>query len=184
MTNSSRPPTDLKGKGNPDLPSVCSNYWPPIMALSLCFNHLVLSTFWQCRSAIPKRSAKPIASIHHTVEYPSLTWLRTSVNLIPTRGADYAHHITACPFGFENLTTSLLTLMFTMIFWIVNNVFVCTWRYICFLNSWSKWFEVHRGNQQYNLIIIFLFPTNYATNETSCKEIRNEKIALLFEGSE
>ena len=36
MTNSSRPLTDLKGKGNPDLPSVCSNYWPSILALSLC----------------------------------------------------------------------------------------------------------------------------------------------------
>ena len=29
------------------------------------------------------------------------------VNPIPTRGADYAHHITACPPGFENLTASL-----------------------------------------------------------------------------
>ena len=48
-----------------------------IVALSLCFNHLVLSTFWQCRSAIPQRSAKPIVSIHHIVEYPSLRWLRT-----------------------------------------------------------------------------------------------------------
>jgi hypothetical protein len=47
--------------------SVCSNYWPPNLALSLCLNHLVLSTFWQCRSAIPQRSAKPIASIYHTV---------------------------------------------------------------------------------------------------------------------
>jgi hypothetical protein len=71
MTNSSRSPANLKGKENPDLPSVCSNYWPPNVALSLCFNHLVLSTFRQCRSAIPLRSAKPIASI------PSLTWLRT-----------------------------------------------------------------------------------------------------------
>ena len=70
VINSSRPPTDLKGKGNPNLPSVCSNYWPPIVALSVCFNHLVLSTFRQCRSAIPKRSAKLIASIHQTVEYP------------------------------------------------------------------------------------------------------------------
>ncbi len=70
MTNSSRPLTELKEKGNPDLPSVCSNYWPPIEALSLCFNHLVLLTFRQCRSAIPQSSAKPIASIHHTVEYP------------------------------------------------------------------------------------------------------------------
>jgi hypothetical protein len=26
---------------------------------------------------------------------------------IPTRGADYAHNITACPPGFENLTVSL-----------------------------------------------------------------------------
>ena len=69
VTNSSRPPANLKGKENPDLPSVCSNYWPPNVALSLCFNHLVLSTFRQCRSAIPQRSAKPIASIHHTVQY-------------------------------------------------------------------------------------------------------------------
>ena len=30
-----------------------------------------------------------------------------SVNPIPTRGVDYAHHITACPPGFENLTASL-----------------------------------------------------------------------------
>ena len=32
VTNSSHPPVNLKGKGNPDLPSVCSNYWPPNMA--------------------------------------------------------------------------------------------------------------------------------------------------------
>ena len=70
VTNSSCPPANLKGKENPDLSSVCSNYWPPNMALSLCFNHLVLSTFRQCRSAMPKRSAKPIASIHHTVQCP------------------------------------------------------------------------------------------------------------------
>ena len=31
----------------------------------------------------------------------------SSVNPITTRGADYAHHITACPPGFENLTVSL-----------------------------------------------------------------------------
>ena len=31
----------------------------------------------------------------------------SSVNPIPTRGADYAHHITACPPGFENLAASL-----------------------------------------------------------------------------
>ena len=31
----------------------------------------------------------------------------SSVNPIPTRGADYAHHITASTPGFENLTTSL-----------------------------------------------------------------------------
>ena len=52
------------------LPLVCSNYWHPNVALSLCFNHLVLSTFWQCRSAIPQRSAKPIANIHHTAQCP------------------------------------------------------------------------------------------------------------------
>ena len=31
----------------------------------------------------------------------------SSVNPIPTRGSDYAHHITACPPEFENLTASL-----------------------------------------------------------------------------
>ena len=30
-----------------------------------------------------------------------------SVNPIPTKGADYAHRITACPPGFENLAASL-----------------------------------------------------------------------------
>ena len=34
----------------------------------------------------------------------------SSVNPIPTRGADYAHHITGCPSGFKNLTASLLIL--------------------------------------------------------------------------
>ena len=62
VTNSGRPPEKLKGKENPDLPLVCSNYWPPNVALSLYFNHLVLSTFQQSMSAIPKRSVKPIAS--------------------------------------------------------------------------------------------------------------------------
>ena len=80
VTNSSRPPEKLKGKENPDLPLVFLNYRPPIVALSLCFNHLVLSTFRQCRSAMPKRSAKPIASIHHTVQCPwrnpYVNWLR------------------------------------------------------------------------------------------------------------
>ena len=33
VTNSSNPPANLKGKRNPNLPSVCSNYWDPIMAL-------------------------------------------------------------------------------------------------------------------------------------------------------
>ena len=39
---------NLKGKENPDLPSVCSNYWPPNVALSLYFNHLVLSAMQVC----------------------------------------------------------------------------------------------------------------------------------------
>ena len=30
----------------------------------------------------------------------------SSVNSIPTTGADYAHHITACPLRFENLVAS------------------------------------------------------------------------------
>ena len=33
--------------------------------------------------------------------------LGSSVNPIPTEGADYAHHITASTLGFENLKTSL-----------------------------------------------------------------------------
>ena len=36
--------------------------------------------------------------------------LGSSVNPIPTRGADYAHNITACPPGFENLAASLYEL--------------------------------------------------------------------------
>ena len=65
VMNSSYPPANLKGKETPDLPSVCLNYWPPNVALSLCFIHLVLLTSRQCRSAIPQRYAKPIASIRH-----------------------------------------------------------------------------------------------------------------------
>ena len=41
-----------------------------------------------------------------------------SVNPIPTRGANYANRITACPPGFENLTVSL-------------NYFVGRFKYIC-----------------------------------------------------
>ena len=67
VTNSSCPPANLKGKENPDLPSVCSNYYTGFLTwLSVCvLNHLVLSTFRQCRSAIPQRSAKPIANPPH-----------------------------------------------------------------------------------------------------------------------
>ena len=32
VTNSNRPPVNLKGKVNPYLPSVSSNYWPPNLA--------------------------------------------------------------------------------------------------------------------------------------------------------
>ena len=60
LLDSSHPLANLIGKGNPDLPSVWSNHWPKIVALSLCFNHLVLLTIQQCMSA------KPIANIHHT----------------------------------------------------------------------------------------------------------------------
>ena len=35
VTNSSYPPEKLKGKEYPDLPLVCSNYWPPNVALRL-----------------------------------------------------------------------------------------------------------------------------------------------------
>ena len=34
--------------------------------------------------------------------------------LYPNQGADYAHHITTCPPGFENLTASLQC-MFTVV---------------------------------------------------------------------
>ena len=37
----------------------------------------------------------------------------SSVNPIPTRGTDYAHHITARPPRFENLTASLRTMLET-----------------------------------------------------------------------
>ena len=33
----------------------------------------------------------------------------SSVNPIPTKWADYAHHISVCTTGFENLTATLLT---------------------------------------------------------------------------
>ena len=69
VTNSSCPPVNLKGKENPDWPLVCPNYCL-LSWLILCFNHLVLLTFQQCRSPIPQRSAKTIASIHHTVQFP------------------------------------------------------------------------------------------------------------------
>ena len=58
------------------------------MALSLCLNHLVLLTFCQCRSAIPERSAKPISSIHHTVQY--LIYVITHNFLIPKDGCKSA----------------------------------------------------------------------------------------------
>ena len=41
VTNFSCPPEKVKGKENSDLPSVSSNYCPPNVALSFCFNHLV-----------------------------------------------------------------------------------------------------------------------------------------------
>ena len=39
-----------------------------------------------------------------------------SVNPISTRGADYAHHITASPPGLENLTASRLTNILPFLF--------------------------------------------------------------------
>ena len=46
-----------------------------------------------------------------------LGWLEfgVSVNPIPTRGADYAHRITACPPGFENLTASLFVMSICLV---------------------------------------------------------------------
>ena len=44
-------PANLKGKANPDLPSICSNYWPPNVALSLC-NHLVIEFNIQYRNFV------------------------------------------------------------------------------------------------------------------------------------
>ena len=40
-------------------------------------------------------------------QYNAVITFGSSINPIPTRGADYAHHITACPPGFKNLTVSL-----------------------------------------------------------------------------
>jgi hypothetical protein len=54
MTNSSRPLANLKGKENPHLPSVCSNYWPPKVALSLFFIHLVLLVCKDEKKTSPK----------------------------------------------------------------------------------------------------------------------------------
>ena len=54
-------------------PQICHRFVQTIGRLtwhSLWFNHLVLLNFRQCRSAIPQRSAKPKASIHHKVQYP------------------------------------------------------------------------------------------------------------------
>ena len=104
LTNSSRPPANLKGKENPDLPSVCSNYWPPILALSLCYNHLVLSIFRQCMSAIPERSAKPIASIHHSVEY---LWETPCLTCLCMQKQKYSVHVISWIFQVD-LTTFVL----------------------------------------------------------------------------
>ena len=91
VTNSSRPPANLKGKGNPYLPLVFSNYWPPIVDLSLCFNHLVLSTFRQCKSAIPQRS---------TTKYSILREKKTAVEIYDKRTNFYFNVIThTCPFS-------------------------------------------------------------------------------------
>ena len=42
VTNSSHPPAILKGKGNPDLPSICSNYWSGSQFVFLPFGTLDL----------------------------------------------------------------------------------------------------------------------------------------------
>ena len=42
VTNSSRPPEILKGKENPDLPLVCSNYWPPNFLIFIILLHWIL----------------------------------------------------------------------------------------------------------------------------------------------
>ena len=39
----------------------------------------------------------------------------SSVNPFPTRGANYAHHNTACPPGLENLTASLYDIIILLI---------------------------------------------------------------------
>ena len=44
-----------------------------------------------------------------------------SVNPIPTRGADYAHRITACPPGFENLAASLLGIQLNLCCMCISN---------------------------------------------------------------
>ena len=74
MANSSRLLVNLKGKGNPDLPLVCSNYRPPTVALSLCFNHLLLSTFRQYSLQTPQRSGQRVG-IEFLKLHPFLPYL-------------------------------------------------------------------------------------------------------------
>ena len=69
VTNSNRSPANLKGKKNTNLPSVCSNFWL-LLWLSVCVLTIwYYRPFGNCRSAILQRSAKPIASIHHTEKH-------------------------------------------------------------------------------------------------------------------
>ena len=96
MTNSSHPPANLKGKEKPDLPLVCSNYWPPNVALSLFL------TIWYFRPfgnagllslrdlpspylvSITQYSAlkKPL---HEVTTFISLTWLSTVLLLMSSQ---------------------------------------------------------------------------------------------------
>ena len=64
----------------------------------------LLSTKVFIRTALISFTVMPLAGGLGGLAHPEFG---SSVNPILTRGADYAHHITACPPGFENLTASL-----------------------------------------------------------------------------
>ena len=75
-TNSNSPPIDLKKKGNTDLPSVCSNYWPPIAALSLT---LTIWYFWP----FYEKLRYVVKTYHCVVDNPHLLLVLLSSSLFP-----------------------------------------------------------------------------------------------------
>ena len=70
VTNSSRPPTDLKGKGKPRSAIGLFRLLAFYCGSKFVFQSFGTFDLLAMQVCNPKRSAKPIASIHHTVEYP------------------------------------------------------------------------------------------------------------------